>query len=425
MSRAFRISMDGAQQVPAVPTSASGLGTAVFDSAAGTLEYTIFVTGVDFGDFPGQINLTPSEADDVNGAHFHSGARGANGDIELEWSADNNFTVSYEADGSWTIRGIWDLSDAGGSLGDFDAGLAAAVLGADFGLYANIHTITNGGGEIRGQFVCMATDAAETVNGTVGKDILFGLGGNDRLLGEAGVDELDGGAGNDTLNGGGGRDTMRGGEGNDTYLVDNRRDVIGSEAPGQGTLDKVLTTATYVLAADAQVELLQISSTTPNAEINLTGNGFANRLVGNAADNVLNGLGGRDVLRGNGGNDRLVGGLGLDSLIGGADGDRFDFNAANESVKGANRDIIAGFSHAQGDHIDVSTIDSNTTNPNVKFTFIGAETFADYKADHPLAKGLLRYFNGIIQGDINANLTVDFEIKVDGKPALVEADFFL
>jgi serralysin len=106
--------------------------------------------------------------------------------------------------------------------------------------------------------------------------------------------------------------------------------------------------------------------------------------------------------------------------------DRFDFNAANESQGSTKSDVIVGFSHGQGDRIDVSTIDANTTvNLNQKFTFIGSETFADYKADHPLVKGMLRYFNGVVQGDINANLTADFEIRVAGKPALVEGDLIL
>ena len=49
MSTAFRISLDGAQQNPPVVTTASGLGTAIYDSKAGTLAYTIYVSGVDFG----------------------------------------------------------------------------------------------------------------------------------------------------------------------------------------------------------------------------------------------------------------------------------------------------------------------------------------------------------------------------------------
>ncbi len=78
--------------------------------------------------------------------------------------------------------------------------------------YVNVHTVANGGGEIRGQFVCIATDNGETVNGTSGNDFLPGLGG---------IDVLFGGDGDDVLDGGVGRDSMHGGLGNDTYFVDD------------------------------------------------------------------------------------------------------------------------------------------------------------------------------------------------------------
>lgn len=59
------------------------------------------------------------------------------------------------------------------------------------------------------------TNAAQTINGTGGSDLLLGFGGADTLNGSGGNDVLDGGAAADTLNGGDGDDRLIGGAGND------------------------------------------------------------------------------------------------------------------------------------------------------------------------------------------------------------------
>jgi serralysin len=66
-----------------------------------------------------------------------------------------------------------------------------------------------------------------------------------------------------------------------------------------------------------------------------------------------------DVLRGGAGNDILFGGAGKDVLIGGTGADMFVFKQTNDSTPGQ-ADRIIDFSHAQGDHIDLSSIDPNT-----------------------------------------------------------------
>jgi serralysin len=52
----------------------------------------------------------------------------------------------------------------------------------------------------------IGTDANDTLNGTAGTDVLFGLKGDDTLSGGAGTDILVGGEGVDTLTGGTGKD---------------------------------------------------------------------------------------------------------------------------------------------------------------------------------------------------------------------------
>ncbi|WP_162906485.1 calcium-binding protein, partial [Algihabitans albus] len=70
-----------------------------------------------------------------------------------------------------------------------------------------------------GDNVFIGTDAAESIEGLGGNDILRGGGGNDSLSGGDGDDQLFGEAGNDILRGGAGNDLLDGGEGIDTVRV--------------------------------------------------------------------------------------------------------------------------------------------------------------------------------------------------------------
>ena len=74
MSTAFRISLDGAQQVPVVMSTASGLGTAIFSSANTSMTIRVNVRGLDWGPLLMQPPETPSTLDDINGVHIHNAA---------------------------------------------------------------------------------------------------------------------------------------------------------------------------------------------------------------------------------------------------------------------------------------------------------------------------------------------------------------
>jgi extracellular elastinolytic metalloproteinase len=65
----------------------------------------------------------------------------------------------------------------------------------------------------------VGTDAANTINGGSGADVIVGLGGNDRIDGKGGKDVVCGGDGNDTLTGGPAVDKFDGGDGNDTLFA--------------------------------------------------------------------------------------------------------------------------------------------------------------------------------------------------------------
>ncbi|HEX5589750.1 MAG TPA: ExeM/NucH family extracellular endonuclease [Candidatus Limnocylindrales bacterium] len=79
--------------------------------------------------------------------------------------------------------------------------------------------------------VKVGTDAADTLTGTAGADLLIGLQGDDTLSGLGGADLLCGGNGNDSLSGGDGDDTLEGDRGNDVLSGGAGRDVLRG---GQG-----------------------------------------------------------------------------------------------------------------------------------------------------------------------------------------------
>jgi Ca2+-binding RTX toxin-like protein len=302
MSTAFRISLDGAQVVPSVSTTASGLGTAVFGSASTSMSIALDVQGLDWGLLLGQAPQTPGTADDVIAVHIHNAPRGVNGGIVLDWPSGgdaDDFAVSgVLADGSRILTSNWETTDANPITG-FAATFASATLGADVPFYVVVHTVANAGGELRGQLVCIATDNGETVNGTGGNDYLPGLGGNDALSG---------GDGNDILDGGAGIDSMSGGLGNDVYLVDDGADSV-LESAGEGA-DTIFASIDVALLASNVENLVLLSGALLGR-----GNDLANVIVGNAGNNVLDGGSSNDVMFGGAGNDSYAVDSGLDGVI--------------------------------------------------------------------------------------------------------------
>ena len=106
----------GAQEVPAVPTTATGAFAGTFDKATRELRFTVTFSG-----------LAP-----VAG-HLHTGAPGANGPFFLPFPFNNAASTGFDS----PITGTTILSPA----------QAAALLAS--GVYANLHTAARPGGEVR------------------------------------------------------------------------------------------------------------------------------------------------------------------------------------------------------------------------------------------------------------------------------------
>jgi Ca2+-binding RTX toxin-like protein len=206
---------------------------------------------------------------------------------------------------------------------------------------------------------------------------------NDFLAGNYKANVLSGGWGNDSLNGGAGADILNGGAGFDTASY--------TDSPAGITVSLLWDTAS---GGDADGDEL-------NSIENLSGSGYDDSLFGDNNANVLNGndgndtllgfggddilygdgrsLGGNDVLNGGAGHDMLNGGPGGDTMAGGLDADIFVWHSTSEGasltsagVDFANLDVILDFNAAEGDKIDVSTIDAmQGVIGNQNFTFVG------------------------------------------------------
>src|SRR5262245_21669016 len=199
MSVVYRVILEGSQEVPSRITTASGVGTVIFDSEAVAASYSFDIQGLDFG--PITSNQTPTDPNDVTNTHFHAQVRGVAGGVVFGQITPNHdpddVAFVLNADGSWSVSGRWETTDAvpitnfNPVLGDTFANVfGSATVGTEIPLYFNVHTVRFTSGELRGQLVAIADDIDNVQTGTTGNDLLNGTGGNDAILGLTGDDTI-------------------------------------------------------------------------------------------------------------------------------------------------------------------------------------------------------------------------------------------
>ncbi len=112
--KTINVTLSGANEVPAVTTTATGMLMGSYNTTTKVLVYSLMFSGI-----------TPTAA------HFHKGAAGATGGVEFNFgtSITNNMT------------GTTTLTDA--QAADLTAG----------NWYVNVHSAAKPGGELRGQVV--------------------------------------------------------------------------------------------------------------------------------------------------------------------------------------------------------------------------------------------------------------------------------
>jgi len=336
-----------------------------------------------------------------------------------------NGNDGFRIDGvaSFDDTGI-SVSAAGDVNGDGFDDLLVGADGADAGVEYSGAAYVVFGHRAQSAVDRVGTDFDNRINGGTGDDTIAGLSGNDTLIGWEGDDTINGGDGNDTLDGGADSDHLSGGSGADTFFASLGDDVI---VGGSGS---DMINFQRITGGGVTVNLATGAATLPDAESSLvftsierlSGTAAADTFTGDARNNQLFGRDGNDVLSGGAGVDRLAGGLGFDRLTGGTGADTFEYDAIGESTANAQRDRIMDFVSADGDRIDLLTIDANTTTGgNQAFAFIGTAAYS--------GAGQLRYTvaNGsaILRGDVNGDGADDFQILVSGVTALAATDFVL
>jgi len=150
----FTATLDGAQEVPANASTATGFATFVLNDAMEALTYDTTISGLDFTG-----SQTPNTADNLVAAHIHAPASpGVNAGVvfglfgtPFNDSNPNDVVVIPLASGvGGTISGKWDLPE--GNNTTLAAQLPNILAGNS---YINFHTVQFPGGEIRGQITAV------------------------------------------------------------------------------------------------------------------------------------------------------------------------------------------------------------------------------------------------------------------------------
>ncbi|MDP2901989.1 MAG: ExeM/NucH family extracellular endonuclease [Methylovulum sp.] len=198
-----------------------------------------------------------------------------------------------------------------------------------------------------------------------------------------------------------------------------------------------VTVSDRFLGASQSLDIIinQVGITESNGNDVLNGSKINDVINGLLGNDEITGGSGNDTLSGDAGKDTLNGGLGNDTLIGGADqdvlkgglgADQFMFlKVADTGTTSTTRDSIVDFKHNQGDKINFSAIDANTTkagnNPFVKLTIGGTSS------DMFTGKGELYFDNTahVLYGNNDTGNAPDFSILVTGVGGLGLDDFVL
>lgn len=223
-----------------------------------------------------------------------------------------------------------------------------------------------------GNDVIYGDEGEDFLSGGMGHDVVFGGADNDYVWGDAGNDYVLGEDGNDYVSGGLGDDWLSGGAGNDTLIDESG--------------------INYLYGNDGNDNLWGGADSDT-----LDGGNGEDLLIGSFGNDYLSGGDQADHLFGESGNDWLNGGRGVDHLVGGEGADTYYFSGADvitfadpvvggpiggvyssystslysasfsskatyttatfgQTHKGFETDTVAGFSGAEGDRIDISSL---------------------------------------------------------------------
>jgi hypothetical protein len=154
----FQVNLTGAEVVPPVDTSASGI-------------FFLYVEAGPNGQYNVSYELDVRDIVDVTAAHIHMAAKGAEGPVIVplfDGPAKSGSFTGALAQGS-----ILEADFTGPMAGKTFADLTAAVLAGE--TYVNVHTKAYPNGEIRGQ-ITVPTDASTATSSGAGTTTTSGIG---------------------------------------------------------------------------------------------------------------------------------------------------------------------------------------------------------------------------------------------------------
>lgn len=139
----LRALLSGANEVPGVSTGAHGAATVTLNRTSGEVSWVVDIYNLPTG---------------IVAAHIHVAAPGTNGPVVVDFRPQPTLVSGdFRIEGRSTTA---NPAPASGILSMEDLMFSAASGAA----YVNVHTQTNGGGEIRGQ-LCPTSAAANTFSG--------------------------------------------------------------------------------------------------------------------------------------------------------------------------------------------------------------------------------------------------------------------
>jgi Ca2+-binding RTX toxin-like protein len=149
-------------------------------------------------------------------------------------------------------------------------------------------------------------------------------------------------------------------------------------------------------------------------KVDFKGAGSSQDMVGNTAANTI---------KGNGGDDTIDGGHGADKLYGGSGADTFVFAKGDTSKSYGKADTIFDFSTGDGDKIDLTAWDADSTKKGHQaFDFIGSDAFGKHAGElHVVTTKTDTY----VEGDTNGDGKADFSIHLAGVVNLTGNSFDL